>query len=348
MPAKKERVFWLDFTRAVAILLIVVYHFQWNYYQAHLPFCLVPMRIADTLIGDIGSSVFLMISGAALMMVYENKFEARVFYRKRFLGLYPMFWIAWILAYLVRSFLNGGFEKMASFRSLILTVLGIDLYTYGATGMQTWAIVGEWFLGLILIFYLLFPLLRKAVLNRPVILCIVCLVLFAATFFAQPLFRMDPSLIPTYRLTEFVFGMIFTRYIRKTKFYVPLAAAAYFLVMSLSGIKLPKPIAVAAAGIGAFLILAWLGNAIRLQWVRRLFLTVAKYSYPIFLIHHFIINNVELRLGLQTENIGHVLLLFLICMSLIAASSVAIYWIEKGVMHPFRRKKISKIHEAVS
>jgi len=59
-------------------------------------------------IGDWGVSLFFIISGAALMYVYQEKLEYKRFYKKRFESLYPMFWMAYIIAFIGLFYLNKG------------------------------------------------------------------------------------------------------------------------------------------------------------------------------------------------------------------------------------------------
>lgn len=339
-PVKRERIFWLDFIRALAIFLIIMQHFQWNYFMATPSVSIFPMRIGGVLIGDIGSSLFLMISGSVLMYCYGGKVNLPVFYKKRFLNIYPMFWIAWILCYLAQSLMTGQFTVMAPYPRLILTFLGIDQFVYAASGASyvTWAIVGEWFLGLIIIFYILFPILRKGVMEHPFWTSAITLAVFALSFFILP-GKLDYSLTPMFRLPEFVFGMMFMYWIKKVKFYVPLAAAAVLTAMAFITFPIPKPIMVSAAGCACFIILAWLGNLITVSWVQKIFSVVAKYSYAIFLVHHFIINNVERLIGAVPVRRLYMLLLLVICLLLIAAASLAVFWLEHFIVKTLKPKK---------
>ena len=56
--------------------------------------------VSNIYIGDWGVSLFFIISGAALMYVYEKKCELKTFYKKRFFSIYPMFWMAYIAAFI--------------------------------------------------------------------------------------------------------------------------------------------------------------------------------------------------------------------------------------------------------
>ena len=85
---KKERLFWLDFIRAFATFMIVLTHFNaiyvYNVYPTTPEKAVITMNIANIYIGGFGVSLFLIVSGASLMYVYEEKCDVLKFYKKRF------------------------------------------------------------------------------------------------------------------------------------------------------------------------------------------------------------------------------------------------------------------------
>ena len=46
-------------------------------------------------LGDFGSSLFFMVSGAALALTVPETQSPLVFYKKRAKAIYPLFWLAW-------------------------------------------------------------------------------------------------------------------------------------------------------------------------------------------------------------------------------------------------------------
>lgn len=93
---KRERLFYLDFVRAAATLIIVLTHFNaWYLYTspAMPEKAVFSLWFGNIYIGEVGVSLFLILSGAALMYVYENHLNIKQFYKKRFLNIYPLFWL---------------------------------------------------------------------------------------------------------------------------------------------------------------------------------------------------------------------------------------------------------------
>lgn len=150
MMKRRPRLFYLDLVRALATLLVVLSHFNnpflsdGRYLLTNQPFGIY--------VGDLGVSLFLIISGAALAYTYERPVDLRRFYWKRFKGIYPAFWIAWLLGTLYFFVaLNGVPPNAAPARSLIWTLLGVDGLA-SVLGFTTAYLLGEWFLGFIILF----------------------------------------------------------------------------------------------------------------------------------------------------------------------------------------------------
>ncbi|HCC00003.1 MAG TPA: hypothetical protein DEP42_02085 [Ruminococcaceae bacterium] len=210
----KKRLFYLDFVRAIAVVLILITHFN-------VPWLPMPTRTAVVVtttvggiyIGDFGVSLFLIISGAALFYVYRAKCDVKKFFFKRFKSIYPMFWIAFIIGFVFRLA-----EKTTSIQGIpkshiLYSVFGMDMLA-SSSGILTFATVGEWFLGLIIFLYLCFPLLRWLVLRAPKATAIVSILIYVllVLFYHGPI---PDSCFILFRLPEFLFGMYFIQYIKK-------------------------------------------------------------------------------------------------------------------------------------
>ena len=155
---EKKRIFYLDFIRAIAMFIIVNYHF---FVENHLEIKV----LSDGMWGIIGVAMFFMISGASLMYQYREKLELKNYFKKRFLGIYPMFWIAYSLVFLYIFYTYKGFFLDLPIYKLGLSLLGMDGYLSAYT--RSFYLIGEWFIGCIILIYLLFPLLRMGMKKYP-------------------------------------------------------------------------------------------------------------------------------------------------------------------------------------
>ena len=97
------------------------------------------------------------------------------------------------------------------------------------------------------------------------------------------------AMILTTRLPELAFGSYFVLYVRRVHWAVVFPAAAVLAVSAMLPEEIPEDVATTLVGISAFLILVVVGRYVAIQPVRALVDLIAKYSYPIFLVHHVVI-----------------------------------------------------------
>lgn len=288
--AGKPRIFYLDLIRALAALLIVLTHFNYHL-REHGGGYVLTFQPFGVYVGALGVSLFLIISGAALTLTYRRPINLKRFYWKRFLNIYPMFWTAWVLGTLYYFLIfNGRPPNAAPAKSFIFTLLGVDGLA-AAFGWPTMYLLGEWFLGFILLYYLVFPVLLWVIDRFPVATAVVILAAYAATAIVmQRYFAGYPSaMILTTRLPELAFGSYFVLYVRRVHWVTVIPAAAVLVVSAMLPERIPEDVGTTLVGISAFLILVVAGRYVAIQPVRACVSLIARYSYPIFLVHHVVI-----------------------------------------------------------
>ena len=292
--AKKPRLFYLDWIRAIAAILIVVTHFNNPYLEPTRFFVNRPFGIY---IGGLGVSLFLIISGAALMYNYGDResLDLRTFYTKRAKTLYPMFWVAFVVANILLFVRNNGYIFVPRHKiTVIFSLFGMDGYA-SAFGVGTFYTLGEWFLGFIILFYIVFPLLRVGVNKMPIATVCIVLTLYAVTvvfFMFYQIPRVPSDILLTTRLPELVFGMIFVKFIKKVPHWL---AAVSFVILAAQQLThiLKDNIAVTIVGIFAFLLLSYIGELVKsFKPLSACTKFISAYSYPIFLVHHVLIMQV--------------------------------------------------------
>ena len=288
--ARRPRVFYLDLIRALAAVLIVLTHFNYHL-REHGGGYVLTFQPFGVYVGALGVSLFLIISGAALTLTYRRPINLKRFYWKRFVNIYPMFWTAWVLGTLYYFLIfNGRPPNAAPAKSFIFTLLGVDGLA-AAFGWPTMYLLGEWFLGFILLYYLVFPALLWAIDRFPVVTGVVLLAAYAATVFIMQHYfgGYRSAMILTTRLPELAFGSYFVRYVRRVHGATVIPAAAVLAVCAMLPAEIPEDVGTTIVGISAFLILVVVGRYVAIQPVRALVDLIAKYSYPIFLVHHVVI-----------------------------------------------------------
>jgi hypothetical protein avisC_02320 len=339
----RKRVFYLDLVRALAAVLVVITHFNNPYLhqaQKRHVFAYEPFGIY---IGNLGVSLFLIISGAALMMTYGGpRLDLRVFYWKRFKGIYPMFWTAWILGTLYFFLANQGVARNhAPTRAFLFTLFGMDGMVANFH-IQTMYLLGEWFLGFIVLFYIVFPLLRWAVMTYPKTTAAAIFVIYAVTFvLLNEIPHSFPNLIVLpLRLPELAFGMYFVRYVHRLPTWAILPwvlPCACVLIISARRPLLNEDFATPFVGVACFFILAMAARYLDVGPVREPVALIAKYSYPIFLVHHVVIMKIFESTDTRAFSTLQLYMLFAAMSIIVFGLSVGLHRLNANVVAFFTR-----------
>jgi len=146
---------YLDILRILAITMVFHFHFVIILENKGFLF-----GFANGDWGCVGTSLFFLISGNCLARNYGKKLDVKGFYIKRWLAIFPAFYLCYVLGLLVyivllRVNVWAGLEPWRA----IFTLLGVDNYM-NFLGVRNGALVGEWYTAIILVIYLLFPLLQ--------------------------------------------------------------------------------------------------------------------------------------------------------------------------------------------
>ena len=147
---KKVNSLWLlDVFRGVSALLIVLYHYTTQY---------------DKSIGHIGNYAltfpwgcyavyaFFMLSGFLIVYTYKDTFNIVSFLKKRFLRLYPMFWICMLVTTIYMSFIFP--ERMPTVKQFLFNLTMFPtLFVSTAIDGVYWTMPKE------IIFYIIFAII---------------------------------------------------------------------------------------------------------------------------------------------------------------------------------------------
>src|SRR5436853_1607150 len=166
-----KRLLWIDISKGLAILFVAYFHFFRTYFQyGILPSADWSSVAASTLtilrlvwfkvsgVGFHAVGVFIILSGWTLMQstmrhAGSGAFGWGVWYRARFLRLYPMYWVAH-LVYFLSPFV-ARLEPVDG--RIILSLLGLRFINIEMNFMYLNA--AWWYFSMLIQFYLIFPLL---------------------------------------------------------------------------------------------------------------------------------------------------------------------------------------------
>ena len=202
-----------------------------------------------------------------------------------------MFYIAFLVRYLMMVIQQRNLFYLGRPYTLLLTLVGLDGY-FLYLG-QNYYLLGEWFLGAIVLLYAIYPVLLKAFNRTLVITTLLCCALFGLVFIPG-VFRveMDRNLFSC--LLSFEFGMVLMKYQHKWKnnkyiFIISSIVSLCLLFVKMSVV--PEIISVHVLGITLFLSFNYVGRWIMKNSIlKALFMELSGLSYAVFLVQHIIIS----------------------------------------------------------
>jgi peptidoglycan/LPS O-acetylase OafA/YrhL len=198
LPDAPKRLLELDILRAVSILMIVFFHLPYdlgiysNSVPIQTPFYWFATRVIS-LGAPFGLTLFFFLSGFAID--FNNKgiasqADIMAFFRKRAKRIYPLYWVSVVLGLVI--FLTLTPLVHTDVLAIIVGASPPDLGSYNFYGTFTILFLGAqvllyprfisttgiWFIGTILIFYLLYPIIAHFGKNDVVRVILVSVALF--------------------------------------------------------------------------------------------------------------------------------------------------------------------------
>ena len=297
----KKKVFWLEFIRALSVVFIVIFHFNCSIgahgvYMNSSSCPIIFYEYKNGNLGQIGVSLFFIISGTGLMLSNRENFNLKNYFKKRIMALYPMFYLAYFLVtgyYFMRYASLNPFGVPRSKISFVLTVLGLDGML--SPVIANYYVLGEWFLGAIIILYILFPALRLFLIKTPKAVAFIVMVIIYIVIVQTYSFTSYPiEYFALARSMEFFFGMFVAVYVTEVKRWMLIICSIILGCWFFIDIPLAQIYKTSIMGGVLFSIFAFIGQKIPSR-IERIFKLIGKYSYPTFLLHHIVIEQIVSR-----------------------------------------------------
>lgn len=305
---KKEREKGYDLIRAISMLGIVIYHYTFNYTEYSIagnhP------QLSKLLNNDWGSVfvvMFLMLSGATIYLNHSNYENPVKFYYKRWLSIFPAFYLGYIPAFIANSMKMGTIYWGGERKLILLTVFGIDGYLLNPGVNSNYYRIGEWFLGAILFLYLIYPVIRLLFANKVsrIVFTVIMTVLFPLSIYGE-WFDIAPGKNLITVTFQFMIGMYICIYLNHIKSKVGVILSVILMAVTLFvPMNLVSVIPATIMAFAAFCILLNLsGFFMKNTIVEKIIMYFSKNSFGIFLLHHLIIYAYMEQFEGQTLNYG--------------------------------------------
>lgn len=277
----KEKIVAIDFIRAVCAIGIILYHIS-CYTAADAPKFL--HRFANGGFGVVFVAIFFLVSGGVLYHNYQQIPSIRQFYWKRWKSIFPLFYIIWGYFYLKNVLVSGGLFYRGRPWTLLLTAFGMDGY-FSYRGLNYY-IVGEWFLGAIVLLYVLYPLFAWLInkLGWKVLIGLIPLWIWQIE---TDLFTINASRNLIQCSSLLMIGMLIMKYRlfqKKPVIWICAAISVFLLFVPVPGQALYKQ---NILGISLFFVLFGIGQLLmRLPVLRESISFVSSLTFPMFLVQN--------------------------------------------------------------
>lgn len=330
----RKRDISLDYIRVIATIMIVVFHFASSFAKEGSIF----VRTANSTWGGLGTALFFILSGFLLRKRHRNISSIKEFYISRWMAIFPPFYIAFIVAYLFNVIRLRSFFYQAPAYTLIYTVLGIDnlLKWFGIT---SYAIVGEWFTGIIIILYIFFPILNRMMKRlkwstTTILLIVYILGILLGWYAVMP----DISFVSC--LFIFWMGMLFADEAENFRKYksstiIGCICIILFLLLMFLYLPVPKVIATHLEAVLLFIGLYTLLSGAKEDGAAGKTVTyLSKTSYEVYLIHHFVVFVLDSsKKYISFMNDIHPIVIFLLYILIVLISSFALWMLSTWLVN---------------
>ena len=344
-----KRIRYFDLLRSISFIFIIFYHMMVQLYLSGIcsydkvsPF----FSNGNMHIATLGVAVFFMLSGASLAYTTKDKFKIGDFYKKRFTKILVPFYITVLLYFLVIVITNrsihGIFPAGPPKWRVIFTVLGIDTWL-SMYGISTFSLgIGEWFLGCIIIMYLLFPLLRFLMMKSRKLFFIgaTCIYLIIIYNYHSDVAMHLNILVKGY---EFILGMIigysFKEYDKKWAcITVPLVV---FFFTSSIGININYALKITTLAVAFWVSVSYLEPYL-VKRKLKILNVISSYSYEVFLVHHIIIYTLTPKAKPYLHGPWSIVILFIVQLVCMAVAAVILKFISNKCIFLVSRKHDKK------
>lgn len=293
----KQRIDNFDFMRSITAWIIVIYHFACicNTTPQYANFPLFYTHANGVWGENTSVNIFFMLSGASLYYNHAdlNFHNVKKYYFDRFKGIFPMFYIIWMFLFYQKVTTVGSVFYNGNPKYLLLTLFGMDGYL-SYRYPNNYYFIGEWFLGALVLLYLLYPVLTWCIKHCKILTTILLGLGSLSMLWLQPHFLIQKERNLIVCMFAFWLGMLFIEY--REKLINPwLTAVAGILAFVLIFIKVPVDSFICAQliAISLFLVFYQIGTyAMKPSPARKFFQYTSRLSYAIFLLQHVVMSQI--------------------------------------------------------
>ena len=346
----------MDALRILCMAGIVYYHMIFALYLdgiRQLESVSILFQNSNMHIAKVGVGIFFMISGAGLMLSTKDSGKLNLinYYKKRFLKILVPFYLVYVLylsffMIMTGETLKGVYNRIVPPFNIIFTFLGMDAYL-SSFGVPTYSLgIGEWFLGALIMMYIIFPFLRYVLLKNKwaaLLGMTVYYIIILATYNSMSYAVSNPGYVNfTVKIYEFFLGMFLILVIDKIPKWISLGITIpvlFFYLLYPNPLPLNDNIMILMQNVSIFLLFSGLEGVFnKMPKIMKIVSFLCAYTYEFFLIHHVVIDYMTLQVVGRPYTNKDILVLFIMEILVISILTILVKqilsipkYIKKGV-----------------
>ena len=335
-----------NFMRVVLTFFIFLYHYFVHTSSVtndtHSLFLTFEFSTAPTI-------CFFIMSGALLYNRYKKDLNIKSFYEKRFLHVLLPYYIVYLYQYIKTAIaLHTPFFVEGSKFKILLFIFALDGYMnkyFSTYHMNT----GEWFLGILVILYILYPILVKLLdkFGRAYVVFIYLI------FIIRLFFPFDYAIKDfVFCLTAFSTGMFISKYDylnMKKSSYINFLLLCILVLRFNGGIRnMNQFLYILLYSVMGYILIYNFGNMFlknnQNKLVKNTFTFLSSISYEFFLLHHIIILRLVNKINAEKfiSNYYYRLIYFFVMIIIIIALAYILHKIVKIIINTFYKRGIKQ------
>ena len=333
-----------DFMRVILTLFIFVYHYFVHTSsitnKTNSLFLTFEFSTAPTI-------CFFIMSGALLYNRYKKDLDVKKFYKKRFLNVLLPYYIVYLYQYIKTAIaLHTPFFVEGSKFKILLFIFALDGYMnkyFSTYHMNT----GEWFLGILVLFYIIYPILVKLLDKIGRAFVVFIYIIFIIRLFFPFEYAIKDFV---FCLTAFTTGMFISKYdyLNMKKYgYINLFLLVILVLRFSGGISnMNQFFYISIYSVMMYLLIYNLGNMIlkneKNKILNSIFAFLSSISYEFFLIHHIIILKLVNRINKEKfiANFNYRMLFFFTIILISIAIAYILKKIVKIIINIFEKRGV--------
>lgn len=331
-----RRIRYYDLLRVLSTALIIYYHFMVELWieDIYPDYKILPLYSTPNIsVATVAVAIFFMLSGAGLTLSNSDKFEAGKFYLKRVKTVLVPYYVTTVI-YFIFKYITAQENWIGAMlnRGGIYALFGAGEFARinGSPVISTG--IGEWFLGVLIIIYVLYPVFRYMMNKIPYLFFAAC-----TAFYVAYIYNYTINMPPVYMTIPacaylFIVGMYLAKYFKefpKKMMLVSIPVCTFFITNKWP-LGLNQALVIALCSVMLVISVSFLEPYLQ-KTKGKVLSFLAGFSYYLFLVHHVVIYIITPIMKDSVTNKFGVLALVAVDLIVMAAVALLVMFITKMI-----------------